>query len=139
MPLRTGVFCALLLLGSCAAQTQPPVRKALAPAPPTGLRGIILAIRPVPPASPQPVQVLLSGLDPHAGPTAALPVFELIVRTTTGTTIAVVQPESGNFQPGEHVSILSGTPPRIDAPVNPPHELTAVAPTGRMGYPPAAQ
>ena len=121
MPLRTGVFCALLLLGSCAAQTQPPVRKALAPAPPPGLRGIILAMRPVPPASPQPVQVLLSGLDPQAGPTA-LPLLEFIVRTSIGTTIAVVQPESGNLQPGEHVSILSGTPPRIEAPVNPPHE-----------------
>jgi len=73
-------------------------------------------MRPVPADSPLPVQALLSGAPPRNDLPAA-PLYEFVVRTGGGTTIAVVQRETGNLHPGEQVSIVSGAPPRISVPV----------------------
>lgn len=74
-------------------------------------------MRRVPTASVQPVQLLLSDASPQDSATG-LQLFEFIVRTDNGTTIAVVQPDAADLHPGEAV--------RID-PVAPPH----IAPPGR--------
>ncbi|HTW69071.1 MAG TPA: hypothetical protein VME47_04215 [Acetobacteraceae bacterium] len=116
MPLRTTGFCVLALLCGCAAPPQPPVRNVQTPAANTGLSGTILAVHPVPLASVQRVQALLSGADPQHGPVAG-DLAEFIVRTGDGTTIAVVQPETANLRPGEQVSIVTGESPHISVPV----------------------
>lgn len=124
MALRSASFCALLLLAGCAAHTEQPVPKAQT-APPAGLPGTILAMRPVPAEAPEPARILLSSLgtrsaaaedrhgdDPHGDNH----IFEFIVRTESGTTISVVQPRANGLHPGERVSILRGVQTRIDAP-----------------------
>ena len=105
MPLQPASFCLLLLLAGCVTHTEQPVPKAqTAPpgrlTPPAGLRGTILAMRPVPVETP----VLLANLavrPRHAGQFGQGPhVFEFIVRTETGTTLSIVQPQTGNLQRG---------------------------------------
>jgi hypothetical protein len=112
MSLRTASFCTLLLLVGCAVHTEQPAPKVQATRP-AGDPGIILAMRPVRADSPEPARILLSGLDAH-GAFADGQVFEFIVRTESGTTIAIVQPRASGLRPGEHVSILHGTETRID-------------------------
>jgi hypothetical protein len=116
MPLRPASFCALLLLAGCATHPEPPVPKAPT-APLTGLRGTILAMRPVPAETPDPARLLLSGLGTQGG-SADSHAFEFIVRTEGGTTISIVQPQSSGLHPGERVSILRGAETRIDAPAS---------------------
>jgi outer membrane lipoprotein SlyB len=135
MPLRSAIFCALLLLSGCTTQSHPTAPKAQI-APPAGMPGIILAMRPVAAENPEPARILLSGLgtlgdsggDSLAGgpghargdaprdAQADSRLFEFIVRTQDGTTIAIVQPETHNLHPGEHVSIVRGAETRIEAP-----------------------
>jgi outer membrane lipoprotein SlyB len=115
MPLRPAIFCALLLAG-CAAHTEVPVPKAQA-VPQTGSRGTILAMRPVPAETSGPARILLSSLAAQNAPVDE-PSFEFIVRTESGTTISIVQPQTNGLHPGERVSILHGTETRIDAPAN---------------------
>jgi len=114
MPLRPASFCALLLIAGCATRAEPPAPKAHA-APPAGVPGTILAMRPVPAETPEPARILLSGLGTE-GTRPANDVFEFIIRTASGTTISVVQPRTNGLHPGERVSILRGAETRIDAP-----------------------
>jgi hypothetical protein len=123
MPLRSAIFCAVLLLSGCTTQSHPAASKAPI-APPVGVSGVILAMRPVAAENPEPARILLSGLgfDADSGTAGALGdargdsrVFEFIVRTQDGTTIAIVQPETGSLHPGERVSILHGAETRIEA------------------------
>lgn len=114
MPLRPGTFCIVLLLVACATQTERPVAKVAAAPPPPGVAGTILAMRPVPAESAEPARILLVGLGVQAAP-ADSHVFEFIVRTADGTTISVVQPQTGGLHPSALVSILSGAETRIDA------------------------
>jgi hypothetical protein len=122
MPPRSAIFCAVLLLSGCTTQPHPGASKAqIAPA--AGVPGIILAMRPVAAENPEPARILLSGLGFSADSGAGSPggaagdsrVFEFIVRTQDGTTIAIVQPETGSLRPGERVSILHGAETRIEA------------------------
>ncbi|HVC59341.1 MAG TPA: hypothetical protein VND19_03115 [Acetobacteraceae bacterium] len=114
MPFRSAGFCALLVLAGCATQVKQPLPKARA-ARPAGVRGTILAMRPVPAESPEPARILLSSLGSQGAQPAA-GVFEFIVRTASGSTIAVVQPRTVGLRPGEPVSILRGQNTRIEAP-----------------------
>ncbi len=106
----------LLLLAGCATHQEPAVPKAQA-APPAGLHGTILAMRPVPAEAPGPARVVLANLGTK-GAVVAGQVFEFIVRTETGTTISIVQPQTNGLHPGERVSILQGAETRIDAPAS---------------------
>ncbi|MGA3399795.1 MAG: hypothetical protein ABSC95_11290 [Acetobacteraceae bacterium] len=115
MSLRPASFCALLLLAGCATLPEPPVAKAQA-APPAGMHGTILAMRPVPAASPGPARLLLSSLGTQ-GAFVAGHVFEFIVRTEGGTMISIVQPDAIGLHPGERVSIVQGAETRIEAPL----------------------
>jgi hypothetical protein len=118
MPLRPASFCVLLLLAGCATHPEQSVPKAqaapVAP-PPAGVPGTILAMRPVPAEPRGPARILLSSLggsdalaDGHA--------FEFIVRTASGATISIVQPQTDGLHAGERVSILRGAETRIEAP-----------------------
>jgi outer membrane lipoprotein SlyB len=121
MPLRSASFCTLLLLAGCAAHTEQPAPKVQV-APPAGVPGTILAMRPVRAEAPEPARILLSGLGtgtwgaPAAGAAGGDNIFEFIVRTESGTTISVVQPRANGLHPGERISILRGVQTRIDAP-----------------------
>jgi hypothetical protein len=116
MPLQPASFCLLLLLAGCVTHTEQPVTRAQT-APSAGMRGIILAMRPVPAETPALARVLLSGLG-TPGTSADDHVFEFIVRTDTGTTISIVQPRTSDLHAGERVSILRGAETRIDAPAS---------------------
>lgn len=117
MPLRPGFFCVLLLAG-CATHTEPPAPVAQrAPTPPARASGIILAMRPVPPEGPGPARVVLAGLGRPAA-LSAEHVYEFIVRTGSGTTISIVQPQTNGLHTGAHVSILRGPETRIDVPAS---------------------
>ncbi|HUB47508.1 MAG TPA: hypothetical protein VMB73_21210 [Acetobacteraceae bacterium] len=125
MPLRTRWFCVLefcvlgfcvlVLLASCAAPP-PAMQKAQTPPTDPGLSGTILAVHPVPAASVQQVETLLSGADPQSDAVAG-DLSEFIVRTGDGTTISVVQPETADLHPGEQVRIETGGSPHISVPV----------------------
>jgi outer membrane lipoprotein SlyB len=114
MALRPASLPALLmLLAGCTAST-PQVLPKAASAPVRGIRGTILAMRPVTAEPAGPARIVLSGLavqdtvvDDHA--------YEFIVRTESGTTISVVQPRISDLHAGERVSILPGAETRIDA------------------------
>ncbi len=115
MMLRPGRFCALLMLAGCAMHTEQPTPTVqAAPTPPAGVSGTILAMRPVPTEAPGPTRILLSSLG-GPGANSDAHVYEFIVRTQSGTTLSIVQPQTGDLRPGEHVSILSGAETRIDA------------------------
>jgi hypothetical protein len=121
MPLRSASFFALLLLAGCATHTeQPPPKVQIAP--PVGVPGTILAMRPVMAEAPEPARILLSGLGTSIrgasaeGAPVSNPIFEFIVRTESGTTISVVQPRTNGLHPGERISILRGVQTRIGAP-----------------------
>jgi len=122
MPLRTTGFLAFAILAGCAAPPQPPARQVApvqqgqAQAAFSGQSGTILAIHPVPADSPEQVQILLSAAQPR-NDLPATPLYELVVRTAGGSTIAIIQPETVDLHPGEEVRILSGTTPRISVPV----------------------
>jgi hypothetical protein len=122
MALQPASFCVLLLLAGCATHTEQPVPKAQNAPParltaPAGMRGTILAMRPVPTETPVLSRILLSGLG-TPGNSARDHVFEFIVRTETGTTISIVQPQTGNLRAGGHVSIVRGAETRIDSPAS---------------------
>jgi hypothetical protein len=112
---RTRGFCILLLAG-CAAQQPPPTHTAQAPPSTPDLSGTILAVHPVPIASVRQVQSLLSGAAPQDD-VVGRDLSEFIVRTGSGTTISVVQPETADLHPGEQVSITTGVSPHISVPV----------------------
>lgn len=120
MPLRTASFCVLLLLGGCATHPEQPAAKAdqTVPkaqiAPPAGVPGTILAMRPVPAGSSGAARILLAGLGTQ-GTAVDEHVFEFIVRTESGTTMSIVQPLTNGLRAGEHVSISRGAETRIDA------------------------
>ena len=116
MPLRSSGFCVLALLAGCAAPPRPPAEKAQIRPANAGLSGTILAVHPVPSASGRRVQTLLSGTDWQNGPVVA-DRSEFIVRTASGTTIAIVQPETADLQPGQQVRIEPGASPHISVPV----------------------
>jgi hypothetical protein len=112
-------FCIVALLAGCAARppAQPPlVRNAQTPSADPSLSGTILAVHPVPAASLQQVETLLSGADPQSDAVAG-DLSEFIVRTGDGTTISVVQPETADLHPGEQVRIVGGESPHISVPV----------------------
>ena len=113
MPLRPGIFCGLLLLFGCATHAELPLARTEVTAP-VGLRGTILAMRPVPVQPPGPARVVLAGLGNPGGSVNGTE-FEFIVRTANGTTISIVQPGTGGLRMGEQVSILRGAETRIDA------------------------
>jgi hypothetical protein len=116
---RTLGFCIVALLASCAAPppAQPPLaRNARTPSADPGLSGTILAVHPVPAASVQQVETLLSGAGPQSDAVAG-DLSEFIVRTGSGTTISVVQPETADLHPGEQVRIVGGESPHISVPV----------------------
>jgi len=98
-----------------AAQSLTPPHTVPAPPPAPGMGGTILAMRPVPIAAIQPVSLLLSSSG-RAISAPAHNLYEFIVRTADGTTIAVIQPATADLRPGEQVRIASGPPPRIDMP-----------------------
>jgi hypothetical protein len=124
MPLRPAISCALLtLLACCATHTEPLVSKSEQPLPKAqatalaGMPGTILALRPVASATPGPARILLSSpgtpgvlADEHS--------FEFIVRTESGTTLSIVQPQTNGLHAGERVSILRGAETRIDVPAS---------------------
>ena len=123
MPLRPASFCLLLLLAGCATHPEQPVPTAQTPeqtvqkaqiAPPAGVPGTILAMRPVPAVGPGPARTVLAGLGTQGTPADA-DIFEFIVRTESGTTISIVQPRTNGLHAGERVSILRGAETRIDA------------------------
>jgi outer membrane lipoprotein SlyB len=120
MPLRSAIFCTLLLLAGCAAHTGQPAPQVQV-APPAAVPGTILAMRPVMAEAPEPARILLSGLGagtwgaPAQSSTGGGNIFEFIVRTDVGTTISVVQPRANGLHPGERISILRGVQTRIDA------------------------
>ena len=112
MRLRAGSFCTLLLVVACATRTAQPVPKG-ENAPPAGLHGTILAMRPVPAETPGPARTVLSSLGGPAGDNDHA--FEFIVRMASGTIISVVQQPANNLHPGEQVSILHNPETRIEA------------------------
>jgi len=114
MPLRTASFCLLLLTGCATHAEQPVPVVAQTGASHAGLRGIILAMRPVPTANAAPARVLLSGLDAPNGIDAAS-VYEFIIRTDDGSTISIVQPRMNGMHAGEPVTIVRGAETRIEA------------------------
>jgi outer membrane lipoprotein SlyB len=115
MTLRSGIFCVLMMLAGCAMQAEQSAPKVqAAPTRPAGVAGTILAMRPVVPERPGPTRILLSSLG-GTGENSDAHVFEFIVRTQSGTTLAIVQPQTGDLRPGERVSILSGTETHINA------------------------
>lgn len=116
MPLRTAGFCVFVLLFGCAPPPQAPVQRAKAGPDNVELSGTILAVHPVPLASVQRVQTLLSGAGPHDGPVSDN-LSEFIVRTGNGSIIAVVQRQDADLQPGEQIRIQTGVSPRISVPV----------------------
>ncbi len=119
MPLRPASLCTLLLLAGCAMHPETPVEKAkitLPAAPLPKPHGTILAMRPVPAEARDPARVVLAGLGTK-GTIVEGQIFEFIVRTEYGTTISIVQPQSGGLHPGERVSIVQGAETRIDAPL----------------------
>ena len=112
----------LLSLAGCAAPLPPPKPVAAThpgAATPGGIAitpkrtGTVLAIRTVPARATGPARLLVADLG--AGNAAHdLHLFEVIVRTSSGTTIAVVQPDGDGLYPGETVGVLPGAPARID-------------------------
>jgi outer membrane lipoprotein SlyB len=115
MPLRPGIFCALLLAGCATHAEQPAPQAQTGPAASSGVPGIILAMRPVRAEGPGPARVLLAGLG-TPGTLSADDVYEFIVRTDSGTTISIVQPRTNGLRRGEHVRILRGAETRIETP-----------------------
>jgi len=102
--------CLLASLPGCAAPPAHPIQAAIAKAAPATTSrdfGTILAVRPVPERDPQPVRVVLQQL---GGSGAASGTEEIIVRSDTGETLAVVQPDAPTLRPGARVAILRGLP-----------------------------
>ncbi len=143
MPLRSAKFCMLLVLAGCATQVERTQQNARAAPSPVDTLGTILAMRPVPVETSGPARILSSLSSPSlsspslGSPSVGSPsldnrssgspgsgaaiafsdghLYEFIVRTEGGTTIAIVQPQQSNLQPGIRVSILRAAETRINA------------------------
>ena len=70
-------------------------------------RGIVLAVRKVPPERLPALQALLAGGSPPAGENAF---SEFILRMDDGATISIVQAEGSGLVPGRRVGIRAATP-----------------------------
>jgi len=93
----------LALSAGCTPAHHPQV--AVAP-PPSGVPGVVVASRPVPPGASTARDAILARLGMPLPERAAPALVEVIVRTGDGQTLSVVQADRPTLRPGARVAML---------------------------------
>jgi outer membrane lipoprotein SlyB len=111
--IRTLCLVGLALgVAGCAPARTDAVRAEPALVPAGG--GVIVSMRPMTVAASNAILVALNEGSAARGARPAAAV-EFIVRVDGGRTVSVVQPDAGNFRPGQRVVLTGGTRTRVAA------------------------
>lgn len=109
LPARVATFMVLGALAGCAAPAPRVVTHGPEVVVPARVEATVVAIRPVPPATPQGSGAVLAAIGAPAGQTDGN--AEIILRTDQGSVLSVVQSGTVGLMPGGRVVVV--TSPRL--------------------------